>query len=469
MASLHACGAHRTVVVIAAGLSLAHVHGGMPRTRAWAQRCGGVRPVRPPFPAVTCTAQADLLTGRSARHHGAVANGWMDRPSGEVRLWRQSNRLLRGPMVWERARERFAGLTVANMFGWFNMFSSADVAVTPRPQYAADGRKVPDILSIPASLRDRLVGELGAFPLFHFWGPRADIRSTEWIAQATARVMRWHDPALTLAYLPHLDYVLQREGPAGPGVPSALRELDRVLTFLIQACRERGARMILCSEYGVEAASRVVHPNRVLRQAGLLSVRHEFGGEALDLNASGAFAMCDHQVAHVYARDEAAVGRAREMLESLPGVERVLVGAERAELELDHERSGDLVMVAAPGAWFAYPWWTRDADAPDYARTVDIHRKPGYDPCELLLDRSPMAARAAAAWFLLKRRLGWRALLRLTPLEAGLVRGTHGRTALAPGLEPVLVAEGSFVPDDMWVPLRGVHDVILRHLSGEPA
>ena len=468
MAAVHPSGARRTVVVIAAGLSAGHLGSDTPTLRERARACGGVRMLRPSAPAVTCTAQADLLTGQPPRHHGAVANGWMDRDAGEVRLWRQSNRLLRGPMVWERARERFPGLTVANLFGWFNMHSSADFTVTPRPQYAADGRKRPDILATPDDLRERLVAELGPFPLLHFWGPRADIRSSEWIAQATVRTMRWHDPALTICYLPHLDYVLQREGPAGAGVRRELREVDRVIGWLVQACEARGARVIVCGEYGVEAATQVVHPNRALREAGLLRTREEFGGAALDLNASGAFAMCDHQIAHVYVQRPETLAAARERLRALPGVERVLGADELAEVELDHPRSGDLVAIAKPGAWFAYPWFG-ESDAPDYARTVDIHRKPGYDPCELLLDAGPVATAAKVAWFRLRKTTGFRALLRCTPLDASRVRGTHGRVDLAPEHEPVLLAEGAFLPDEARMPLRAVHDAILRHLAGEPA
>jgi predicted AlkP superfamily pyrophosphatase or phosphodiesterase len=469
MPALHACGAQRTVVVIAAGLSAGHLGPDTPTLRERARACGGVRMLRPSTPAVTCTSQADLLTGQPPRHHGIVANGWMDRDAGEVRLWRQSNRLVRGPMVWHRARERFPGLTVANLFGWFNMFSDADFTVTPRPQYAADGRKRPDILATPDGLRERLVAELGPFPLLRFWGPRADIRSSDWIAQATLRVMQWHDPALTLCYLPHLDYVLQREGPGGASVRQELRELDRVLGWLVQACERRGARVIMCSEYGIEPATQVVHPNRALREAGLLRTREEFGGQALDLNASAAFAMCDHQIAHVYAPHAASLHAARECLAALPGVERVLDAHELAEIELDHARSGDLVLLARPGAWFAYPWWRESAEAPDFARTVDIHRKPGYDPCELLLDTGPAATAAKVAWFMLRKRLGFRALLRCTPLDASLVKGTHGRVDVAPEHEPVLLAEGAFLPDAARMPLRAVHDAILRHLSGEPA
>ncbi|MFM7806936.1 MAG: alkaline phosphatase family protein, partial [Planctomycetota bacterium] len=189
----------------------------------------------------------------------------------------------------------------------------------------------------------------------------------------------------------------------------------------------------------------------------------------LDLNGSAAFALCDHQVAHVHARDGASLARAREILAALPGVDRVLAGSERAELQLDHARAGDLVLVPTAGAWFAYPWWTEPSEAPDYARTVDIHRKPGYDPCELLLDAGPLATSAKVAWFMLRKRLGMRALLQCTPLDASLVRGTHGRVDLEPELEPVLLAEGAFLPQEGRLPMHTVHEVILRHLTGESA
>ena len=168
-------------------------------------------------------------------------------------------------------------------------------------------------------------------------------------------------------------------------------------------------------------------------------------------------------------RSSQALEAVRERLAALPGVQRVLGRDELESIELDHPRSGDLVLLPEPGAWFAYPWWSDDAQAPDYARTVDIHRKPGYDPCELLLDAGPLATTAKVTWFLLRKRLGLRALLRCTPLDASRIRGTHGRIDLAPELEPVLLAEGDFLPDHARLPLRAVHDVILRHLTGERA
>ena len=96
------------------------------------------------------------------------------------------------------------------------MYSSADVSVTPRPMYPADGRKLPDVYSMPAALRDELQARLGTFPLFDFWGPRASIASTRWIAEASKIVEEKFNPTLTLIYLPHLDYNLQRLGPGDP-------------------------------------------------------------------------------------------------------------------------------------------------------------------------------------------------------------------------------------------------------------
>jgi hypothetical protein len=276
--------------------------------------------------------------------------------------------------------------------------------------------------------------------------------------------MRQRDPALTLIYLPHLDYVLQRDGPDAPTLPAELREVDRVIGALLDACAQRGARPIVVSEYGIEAATRPVHANRALREAGLLRVRDELGRDMLEPMASPAFALCDHQIAHVYVRDANRIAEAARVLAALPGVERVLDRAGQAELNLDHPRSGDLVLMAEPGAWFAYPWWLDDARAPDFARGVDIHRKPGFDPCELLIDPAVALPALRVAKFKLARALGFRSTLRLTPLDASLVKGTHGRTRLASGFEPVLLAENSLLPESDLVSSRDVCGVLLRHL-----
>ena len=411
-----------------------------------------------------------MLTGRRPAEHGIVGNGWFDRSLQEVQFWKQSNRLVQSPKVWDtlRARAQAAGRrapTVANSFWWFNMHSSADVAVTPRPQYRADGRKVPDCWTHPAGLRDRLQRELGPFPLFRFWGPTADIRSTDWIAAAAMRVEEWHAPDLQLVYLPHLDYCLQKFGPDDPRIDPEIREIDRVFGMLQAHFAHRGVQVAVVSEYGIAPVSRAALPNRCLRERGFAAVREEGGREYLDPGASRAFAVCDHQVAHVYVNDPEALEPARAAMEALDGVEQVLDADAQRALGIMHARSGDLLAVAAPGCWFAYGWWNDDRRAPDYARTVDIHRKPGYDPLELFVDPAIRAPRAYVARQLLLRRAGFRALLETVPLDPSLVRGSHGRTETGGPSAPVLIADGlDEAADPSGAPMHvtRVHDALVR-------
>jgi predicted AlkP superfamily pyrophosphatase or phosphodiesterase len=408
-----------------------------PRLSALA-KSGFCAPVRPVLPAVTCSAQSTMLTGLPPSGHGIVGNGWWFRDLGEVLFWRQSDRLVSGERLWETARARRPGTTAANLFWWYAMGASTDLTVTPRPAYPADGRKIPDVYARPPALRDRLVGALGEFPLFRFWGPGADLASSEWIAAAAAAVMTEDDPDLLLAYLPHLDYPLQRLGPGDRDVSDEVAAVDAVAGRLVDLALERGRAVLVVSEYGIVGVSGAVHPNRALREAGLLEVHSNATGEHLDPLASRAFAVSDHQVAHLYAADDGARARAREVLAALPGVDAVLEGKERAAAGLDHPRAGDLVILSRPDRWFTYYHWRRDADAPDYARTVDIHRKPGYDPVELFLDPSKVLVRARIAGKLAARKLGFRSLLDVIPLDAGLVRGSHG-------LLPAKAEEGPLV------------------------
>jgi predicted AlkP superfamily pyrophosphatase or phosphodiesterase len=378
-------------------------------------------------PAVTCSVQATFVTGTLPRNHGVVGNGWYFRDLAQVMFWRQSNQLISGEKMWETARRRDASVTCAKMFWWFNMYSSADWSVTPRPIYPADGRKIPDIYSQPADLKDRLTAELGVFPLFNFWGPNADLRSSEWIARASAKVDEWSSPSLLLIYLPHLDYNLQRLGPQDPRVREDVRAIDAVCGRLIDELRGRGLRIVVLSEYGITQVHRPIHLNRVLRDARLLAVRDEIGTEALDAGASDAFAVADHQVAHVYVRNVLKIAEVKTLIASIPGVEQVLDRREQAAIGLDHDRSGDLVAIADASSWFTYYYWMDDRAAPDFARTVDIHRKPGYDPVELFLDPSLPLPKLKVAWTLAKKSLGFRYLMDVIPLDATLVRGSHGR------------------------------------------
>ncbi len=437
-----------------------------PRLRRLAER-GWQQSLRPVFPAVTCTAQASMLTGLRPDGHGIVGNGWYFRDLSEVWLWRQSNHLVQGRKVWETAQRKRPDLRVAKMFWWFNMYSSADMAVTPRPEYPADGRKIPGVYTHPHALRGRLEEKLGPSPLFHFWGPAADIRSTRWIVDASLDVLEHDRPDLLLAYLPHLDYVLQREGPDHPSVAGHAAQVDAEAGRLIDAAEAAGMEVLVVSEYGIGRISRPVFPNRVLREDGLLSVLWQDSvGETLDAGASRAFALCDHQVAHVYVADGQDVPRVAALMGELPGVRRVLVGDGRGDEGLTHSRAGEVVLEAEPDAWFAYPYWLDDERAPDFARTVDIHRKPGYDPVELFLDPALKFPRLAIARRLLQRKLGLRTLMDVISLDAGLVTGSHGHVPDDTGLWPLAIGSPGVMPPPGAQPsLTSVHDMILNTLT----
>lgn len=453
---------HPTAVINVVGLTSALLGEDTPHISAFA-RDGAITPIKAVTPAVTCTAQATFLTGLLPRDHGIVGNGWYFRDLAQVSFWKQSNRLVQGEKVWETARRRHPSFTCANMFWWFNMYSSVDWSVTPRPIYPADGRKVLDVYSEPVELRERLKAQLGPFPFLGFWGPGADLSSSRWIADASMLVDTWHAPTLLLVYLPHLDYPLQRWGPSDPRIRAEVRSIDEICGRLIAHCRERGRHVILLSEYGLVDVSRPVHINRALRSAGLLSVRDELGTDSLDTGASAAFAVADHQVAHVYVRDAARIPEVKRLLERLEGVDEVLDRPGQAALGLDHERSGELVAIAGHDAWFTYYYWLNDDRAPDYARTVDIHRKPGYDPAELFLDPTLRLPRLKIAATLARKALGFRYLMKVIPLDATLVRGSHGR--MTPSLEdgPVMITPRPVTAAGAVEP-TAVRDVILSHL-----
>ena len=428
---------------------------------------GWSRPLREVVPAVTCTAQASLLTGEQPSRHGVVGNGWFFRETGEVRFWQQSNRLIEAEPLYATARRRAAEqgrpFKSAQLFWWFNQGAAVDLSVTPKPYYGADGNKAFGIAGTPDGVTDRLEAELGKFPFHTFWGPGAGLACTPWIARSAASVLRDERPELTLVYLPHLDYDPQRFGPGGSDLPRLVRELDDACAPLLDQAAKSGARVWVVSEYGHCDVTRAVEPNRILRRAGLFSVRLGPFGEVFDPFTSRAFAVCDHQLAHIYVADPADIPRVVELLGDQLGVARVLVGEARAEVGLDHPRSGEVVALSTPDAWFAYPFWLDDARAPDYARTVDIHRKPGYDPCELFLDPALKVPKLRIARRLLAKKLGFRTLFDVIPLDPSLVRGSHGLPAADPLDRPVLIGQGDMPAADLAT--TDVRDLVLGALG----
>jgi predicted AlkP superfamily pyrophosphatase or phosphodiesterase len=421
----------------------------------------GLQSYAPAFPAVTCTAQSAITTGETVGVHGIVANGWYDRESAEPRFWKQSNHIVRGEKIWDHLRREVPGFTCAKLFWWYNMHAAVDFSITPRPLYPADGRKVFDIHTQPMLLRDELKRDLGEFPFPSFWGPAAGIASSEWIASSAKWIEEKHSPTLSLVYLPHLDYSLQKLGPHAPEIPAELKKIDRVASDLIAFYQTRGVRVIVLSEYGISPVSRPVHLNRLFRQKGWLSLKNELGRETLDCGGSRAFAIADHQVAHVYVNDPSIRDEVRAMLDQTPGIDEVRLPRELWGDGVAAERAGDLIAVAEADAWFTYYFWNDDEVAPDYARTIDIHRKPGYDPCELFIDPKLRFPKLKIAGFLLKKKLGLRSLLDVIPLDASCVKGSHGRDKVPANERPVLIGAGSMAQC-----AEDIHRIIIDAVKG---
>lgn len=429
----------RVAVLNVVGLTKGLIGKFTPRIKAFAEG-GQLSSFKPSFPAVTCTAQSSYLTGLAVKDHGIVANGWYDREAAEVKFWKQSNHLVKGEKIWERLRRMNPDFTCAKLFWWYNMYSSADWTITPRPAYPANGRKVFDVYSQPMGMKEEIKDELGDFPFPSFWGPNAGIASSQWIADSARWVEREKHPTLSLVYLPHLDYCLQQYGPDldDVRVSDELKRIDCLVGELLDFYAENGVEVMLLSEYGISAVNEPVHLNRIFREKGWITIKEELGLEMLDCGASKVFAVADHQAAHVYVNDASLLGEVRELLEKTDGVDEV----RSAPHGYASERAGDLIAVAMPEAWFTYYYWDDDKLAPDFARCVDIHRKVGYDPVELFLDPALKFPKLKVAKFLLKKKLGFRALLDVIPLDASLVKGSHGRDDVPVDEQPIFVTQG---------------------------
>ncbi len=414
--------------------------------------------IAPMLPAVTTAVQSTYLTGKQPTDHGIVGNGWYDETDAEIKFWKQSNKLVQAEKIWDRAKRENPDFTCSNMFWWYNMYSNADYSATPRPNYLADGRKMPDCYTEPAELRDFLQGKLGQFPLFQFWGPGANIESSRWIANASILTDALHNPTLTLIYLPHLDYCLQKFGHNFDQIGDELTQIDGVLKNIIDYYESRSANIIILSEYGITPVNNPVHLNRVFRDAGLLQIRIERGLELLDAGASKAFVVADHQIAHIYINDPSVTEKVKNILKETPGIALILDEEGKKAHGMDHERAGDFVLVAEPQSWFTYYFWLDDALAPDYARCVDIHKKPGYDPVEMFMSSKPRAA-----YKLLRKKAGFRYIMDVIPLDATLVKGSHGSINTPLEFQPVIITDSTINQEN--ITATQVYDVVWKALN----
>jgi predicted AlkP superfamily pyrophosphatase or phosphodiesterase len=462
---------NRTVVLNVVGLTESILGAATPRINEFLSR-GAKATIVPAFPAVTCTAQSTYVTGAPPAQHGIVANGWYNRELAEVQFWKQSNHLVQGRKIWEELRELDPKFTCAKLFWWYNMYSTADYSITPRPMYPADGRKCFDIYASPFSIRSEIKQDLGEFPFPTFWGPAAGRQTPQgapdacsrWIAESAKWTEKKYAPTLSLVYLPHLDYNLQRLGPRHPDISQDLRQIDAIVGDLIEFFQERSVQVVLVSEYGITPVDMPVHINRLLRENHWLTIKEELGLEILDAGASKVFAVADHQVAHVYLNDRSLENKVRAVLEKEPGVARVLDREQQAAMQINHLRSGDLIAVARENAWFTYYYWFDDKRAPDFARCVDIHRKPGYDPVELFLDPKISAVKLKIAGKLLRKKLGFRMLMDFIPLDATLVKGSHGCQPASPGDYPLFITERGELLGNERLNATDVYHQIKRHV-----
>jgi len=424
----------RLAVINVVGLTERLIGHPTPRIAEFVKR-GALANIAPAFPGVTCAAQSDYLTGKPPSEHGIVGNGWYNRTLAEIQFWKQSDHLVGGKKIWDELRSRVPHFTCAKLFWWYNMYSDTDYSITPRPIYRANGGKIFDIYSSPYAIREKIKKDLGEFPFFGFWGPGAGVKTpqgsadctTRWIAESAKWIENKYSPTLNLIYLPHLDYNLQRKGICEATIPD-LHAIDSIVGDLIDFFGKLGVQVVLLSEYGITNVDTPVHLNRWFRQKGWLAIKDELGQEILDAGASKVFAVADHQVAHIYLNDPSLESQVHDMLTKQVEVDLTVLGAkEKIAAGIDHPRAGDLIAIAPANAWFTYYYWLDDDRAPDFARTVDIHRKPGYDPVELFLDPKIPSPKLKIAWRLLQKKLGFRMLMDVIPLDATLVKGSHGR------------------------------------------
>lgn len=408
---------------------------------------GEIAPFVPSFPAVTCPVQANLTTGKLPAEHGVVANGFYWREQGRVEMWTSPNDCIQQRQIWDLLSH--AGLTSAVWFLLHSKGCEAEYVCTPAPIHNPDGSESLWCYTRPLELYGELRDQFGHFPLQHFWGPMTNIRSTAWIADSAVAAARRWQPDLFVTYLPHLDYAAQRHGPDSPEADQAVAELDEVLARLGSGMQEAyGAARLLwlvVGEYAITPVDHVCYPNRILREAGLLAVRETAEGEYLDPMASQAWALVDHQFSHVFVAngDPAIAAKVVELFRGQSGIAEVLQSRQLVQYGLCHPRSGDVVLVSAPNSWQAYYYWLSDAAAPPFARTVDIHRKPGYDPVELHFDPAT----------------------RSIPLDATRIRGSHGAPVVAAAQRSVVVASQPGLFASETVADCEIFDVLLRHFG----
>jgi predicted AlkP superfamily pyrophosphatase or phosphodiesterase len=409
---------------------------------------GGYASLQPSFPAVTCSVQANMMTGKTPKDHGVIANGFYWRDQHRVEMWTSWNDCILQPQIWDILHDRDRSITSAVWFALHSRGCGADYLCTPAPIHNADGSESLWCETRPEMIYMELEPKIGHFPLQNFWGPMAGIQSTSWIVSSAIHTAERYRPNFFYIYIPHLDYAAQKSGPNSPAAKTALKELDAEIGRLVEGF-DRGYResplWLIASEYGIVPVESVSYPNRVLRDAKLLKIIENDDGETVDFVESKAFAMADHQLSHIFIQDSdpKLIKKVASMFRKQAGVAEVVTGDGLAKHGLNHPRSGDVVVISEPKSWQAYYWWEDDARAPKFAHTVDIHRKPGYDPVELFFDKKT----------------------KTIPLDATLVKGSHGAPANFPAQRGVLLSSEPGIFQGPTVKDTDVAGVILRQFE----
>jgi predicted AlkP superfamily pyrophosphatase or phosphodiesterase len=409
---------------------------------------GGIAELTPSFPCVTCSVQANMTTGRGPGEHGIVANGFYWREKRQVEMWTAPNDCVEQPQIWDLLSHHGRGLTSAVWFPMHSRGCEADYICTPAPIHNPDGSESLWCYTRPVELYGTLRDRLGHFPLMNYWGPMTNVKASAWIADSAAIAAREWQPDFFYIYLPHLDYAAQRNGPDSNAADSAVAELDEVIGKLADAMTiayDEKLLWVVAGEYAITPVDHVSYPNRVLREAGLLVVREADDGEHLDFEQSLAFAMVDHQFSHVFVAngDEQLAAQVADLFRGQPGIAEVLVGTQRGRYGLEHPRSGEVILISTPQSWQAYYWWLSDDRAPKFARTVDIHRKPGYDPVELFFDPATKSI----------------------PLDATRIQGSHGAPAVDRSQLSVLLASEPTLFSGPMAKDTDVFGMVLKHFG----
>jgi len=397
------------VVLDIVGLDISHVSSGLIPTisdLAGIGECGYLKPV---FPSVTSTVQSSVLSGKYPNQHGIISNGLYDRENYQVSFWEQSSKLVKSERIWDILKKRNNDLKTSILFWQNTMFANSEFVITPRPIHLENGQMDMWCYSRPPDYYEEVSNIIGEFDLYSYWGPFASFKSTEWISKSVEYTLEKYKPNLLFAYFPQLDYSSQKFGKNSTEVKVDLEKIDEVVSSIIKKTKKLGifeeTEFIIFSEYGFNDVNDGISINKLLREKGYLAIRTIKNKEYIDFEYSKAFAMVDHQIANIYIKNPEDKNFVKEILEEVKGIEKICDDKEKRELKIDHSRSGDLIAISNKDKWFSYYWWFEDNKAPTFTKTVDIHRKPGYDPLELFVDFKTKSI----------------------PFETALVKGSHGR------------------------------------------